>query len=93
MSIAPTDDMSVRSQIETALWDSLEGTTYDLAALRARYTADANLSDDLGIDSLDRITFLAHLADVFGVAFTQEEAVVADSVSAIETLLIGRGQR
>jgi acyl carrier protein len=79
-----------RSEIESRLTKVL---VEELGLDEARITVDADLEDDLEIDSLGVVELLMALEDAFGVKIPDEEAedirTVGETVNLLEAKLAG----
>jgi acyl carrier protein len=76
--MAATD---IRSEaIWNILWDAMEGSSHDLAALKASARDDAHFIDDLGLDSLD-------LLEEFELNLAADDYPALSSVQAIKACL------
>jgi acyl carrier protein len=79
-----------RSEIESRLTKVL---VEELGLDEARITVDADLEDDLEIDSLGVVELLMALEDAFGVKIPDEEAedirTVGETVDLLEAKLAG----
>ena len=83
--MAATD---IRSQaIWNILWDAMEGSSHDLAALKASARDDAQFIEDLGLDSLDLLEFYLRLDEAFELNLAADDYPALSSVQAIKAFL------
>jgi acyl carrier protein len=85
----PASDQDTRVVWET-LWQSLDGSRYDIDALQERARNDSHFVDDIGIDSLDLLEFYLRLDEKFNVDLAEEDYPQLISVAAIANHLKDR---
>jgi acyl carrier protein len=78
------------SAIWTILWDSLEGSSHDLRALKPSARDDARFIEDLGLDSLDLLEFYLRLDEAFDLSLTADDYPALNSVQDIIAFVEGR---
>ncbi len=81
--------LQLRDKIREALWESLEGATYDLGDLREELTDDSDL-DEAGIDSLDLVELNLRLEDLFEIEIAPDSGDAPRSVTALTDFIWDR---
>jgi acyl carrier protein len=69
------------------LWEALDGSVHDVAALKASARDDAHFIDDMGLDSLDLLEFYLRLNENFGVSLTEDDYPELVSVNTVASFL------
>jgi acyl carrier protein len=82
----PANDCDTRVVWDT-LWQSLDGSRYDIDVLRARAHDDSHLVEDMGMDSLDLLEFYLRLDEKFHMNLAAEDYPKFTSVTAIADYL------
>jgi acyl carrier protein len=79
-----------REAVWEVLWESLDGSVRDLAALKASAREDALFIEEMGLDSLDLLEFYLRLDEKFGVRLTEEDYPELTSIKTVVFLLESR---
>ena len=81
-----TDD-STREQVLTALWECLEGGSYDATTIRASLSDESRLVADIGLDSLDLSEFYMRIEELFEIEIAEADYVKLTSIGEIISFL------
>ena len=76
-----------REAVWEVLWESLDGSVRDLAALKVSAREDALFIEEMGLDSLDLLEFYLRLDEKFGVRLTEEDYPELTSIKTVVSLL------
>jgi acyl carrier protein len=79
-----------REAVWEVLWESLDGSVRDLAALKVSAREDALFIEEMGLDSLDLLEFYLRLDEKFGVRLTEEDYPELTSIKTVVSLLKSR---
>jgi acyl carrier protein len=74
------------------LWESLDGSVRNLAALKASAREDASFTEDMGLDSLDLLEFFLRLDEKFGVSLREDDYSELTSVRTVVAFLASRAE-
>jgi acyl carrier protein len=72
------------------LWESLDGSVRNLAALKASARDDSRFMEDLGLDSLDLLEFFLRLDEKFSVSLSEDDYSELTSVQTVVAFLESR---
>ena len=72
------------------LWESLDGSVHDLAALKQNAQEDALFTEVMGLDSLDLLEFYLRLDEKFGVNLTEDDYPKLTTINTVLSLLENR---
>jgi len=78
------------SKVWDVLWNSLDGSVRNLAALKESARDGAHFIEDMGLDSLDLLEFYLRLDEAFGVSLTEDDYPELTSVQVIVAFLEAR---
>lgn len=79
------EDVAVRGAIEARCITLIARALGGIA--RREVTPDADFADDLNADSLDMVTIAMAAEDEFGVAISDDEAAVTETVAELVALI------
>jgi acyl carrier protein len=72
------------------LWQSLDGSGRNLAALKASAREDSSFIQDMGLDSLELLEFFLRLDEKFGVSLTEDDYSELISIQTVVAFLESR---
>jgi acyl carrier protein len=72
------------------LWESLDGSVCNLAALKASAREESRFTEDMGLDSLDLLEFFLRLDENFGVSLSEDDYSELTSVQTVVAFLESR---
>lgn len=72
------------------LWESLDGSVRNLAALKASAREDSRFTDEMGLDSLELLEFFLRLNEKFGVSLSEADYSELTSVQTVVAFLESR---
>ena len=79
-----------REAVWEVLWEALDGSVRDLAALKAGAREDALFMEEMGLDSLDLLEFYLRLDEKFGVRLTEDDYPELISIKTVVSVLESR---
>ena len=72
------------------LWESLDGSVRNLAALKASAREDSHFTEDMGLDSLELLEFFLRLDEKFGASLSEDDYAELISVRTVVAFLESR---